>query len=130
MRKFLALIVLVVFLFNTVGYYFAYQTIRSRSNTLLSARFDTDQYQAEEVVTTKLPLAIPYQSTTEYQRAHAAFEHQGEFYRLVKQKIENDNLYVVCYRDHTEKKLSSLLSDFVKVTHDLPASSKPGALKL
>lgn len=130
MRRLIALILLAVFLFNTVGYYALYQAIRSHSHDTLLKRLDNDQYKNEETVTLKLPLAIPYQTNTDYQRVDGSFEHLGEYYKLVKQKIENDTLLIVCYRDKVEKKLSNLLTEYVKVTNDIPSSSKSAALKL
>jgi len=130
MRRLLALLLLTFFLFNTIGYYFLYQAIRSHSYLALQKRLDNDLYSREETVTIKIPAAIPYQSNTDYQRVNGSFEHQGEFFKLIKQKIANDTLYVVCYRDHAEKKISGLLADFVKASNDLPQSSKSTALKL
>src|SRR5688572_4146013 len=130
MRRFVALILLTIFLFNTAGYYILYQAVRSHSTTVLLKRLDNDLYQQEETVTLKLPIVIPYQSNTDYQRVNGSFEHDGEFYKLIKQKIENDTLIVVCYQDHAEKKLSNLVTDYTKIINDLPASSKSNALKL
>lgn len=131
MRRFLAFMLLALFLFNTVGYYALYQAVRNQSNHALLKRLDQDSYREEETVTIKLPLAIPYyQSDTEYQRVNGSFEHQGEFFKLVKQKIEQDTLFIVCIRDHAAEKLFNLVSDFTKIVNDLPASSKSGVLKL
>ena len=130
MRRFVALILLTIFLFNTAGYYILYQAVRSHSTTVLLKRLDNDLYQQEETVTLKLPIVIPYQSNTDYQRVNGSFEHDGEYYKLIKQKIENDTLIVVCYRDQAEKKLSNLMTDYAKVVNDVPASSKSNTLKL
>ena len=35
-----------------------------------------------------------------YERVNGEFEHNGEFFKLVKQKLENDTLNIVCIKDH------------------------------
>ena len=55
---------------------------------------------------------------------HGEFEHAGEFYKGIKQKLENDTLYIVCVKDNTKKDLSKTMNDYAKVINDLPAKSK------
>jgi hypothetical protein len=43
---------------------------------------------------------------------------------LVKQKLENDVLIIVCIKDKKEKQLDESMKDYSKLANDLPSSSK------
>jgi hypothetical protein len=60
---------------------------------------------------------------TEFERLTGEFEHNGEFYQLIKQKLENDTLKIVCIKNHKEKQLATSMADFTKVSNDLPANT-------
>ncbi len=91
----------------------------------LTQRLDNDDYSDEETVTIKVPMALPYHIDSEtYERVDGEIEHDKEFYRLVKQKLEKDTLYIVCIKDHDSKRIKQALSDYVKTFTDKPADSK------
>ena len=91
----------------------------------MNQRLDEENYSDDETVTFKIPLVVPYQvEGAAYERTNGEFEYNGEFFKLVKQKLERDTLFVVCIKDHKEKKLFNAMIDFVKLSVDLPASSQ------
>ena len=131
MKRVFALLFLFVFLFNVGGYYLVFWTLRLDANQKLDQRLDQNQYNNEETFLFKLPVTLPYGLNQEgYQRVNGSFEHNGEFYKLVKQKHENDTLYIVCIRDHEEQKIVNAFSDYVKLSNDLDASSQKDGLSL
>ncbi|HTF18999.1 MAG TPA: hypothetical protein VK658_13050 [Chryseolinea sp.] len=130
MRRTLAISLLAVFLFQLVGYYFVYLGFSVRANKELISRLDAHDYSADETLTLKIPFTLPYWMNAEtFERVDGDFEYQGQFYKLVKQKLSNDTLYVVCIKNTGEKKLFDALSNYIKLANDLPATSKQ-ALKL
>lgn len=125
MKRIVSILLLTVFLFNVGGYYLVFWGLRHHANIELKARLDADLYHQEDLIELKLPLSLPYPvEQQEYERANGKFEHKGEYYKLVKQKFQNDTLYVLCIKDHEEKQLVKTMTDYVEVTSDLPASSK------
>ncbi|MEI9920402.1 MAG: hypothetical protein WDO14_16645 [Bacteroidota bacterium] len=69
---------------------------------------------AEETMTIKVPLAIPYQSDwNDFQRIDGDFEKDNQFYNLVAQKLERDTLTFIVIRDHHEAGLFESMADFV-----------------
>lgn len=108
-------------LFNALGFYGLLQGLRYKSTRNLVQRLDNQQYAEEETFTIKVPISIPYQSDSEmFQRVDGEIEHNGEFYRLVKQKFQRDTLFIVCIKDHESSRIKQALADYVKSFTDKP----------
>jgi hypothetical protein len=124
-RKLAALVMLLVILFNAGGYYFVFYGIAQHANKKLVQRFDSEAYSEKETITLAIPINLPYPIFAgDYQRVNGAFEYNSEHYKLIKQKLEGDILYIVCYKDHLAKRIVDAISDFAKFSNDLPQSSK------
>ena len=124
-KRSVAIFFLVIFLFNLRGYYLVFWGLRSKAKTDLLHRLDADAFSSEEVVVLTLPVSLPYPiHEARYERADGEVEYNGEFYRLVKQKIEKDTLFMVCIKDRQQKKLQRAMNDYVSLANSLPASAK------
>lgn len=130
MKKAFSITLLALFIFQFIGYYFVYIGLRYQAKSEMITRLDTRAYSADETITLKIPFSLPYWMDSEdYQRIDGEFQYQGDFYKLVEQKLEKDTLYVVCIKDMSEKRLFNTMSDYVKLSNDMPSSSNQ-ALKL
>ncbi|HEV8511902.1 MAG TPA: hypothetical protein VGQ59_01415 [Cyclobacteriaceae bacterium] len=90
----------------------------------LQKQLDANDIADGESVVIKIPMTLPYQTTSAaFERVTGEFEHQGEYYQLVKQKLENDTLSIVCIKDHREKQIVTSMVDFTKQSNDLPTST-------
>jgi hypothetical protein len=124
-----SIILLVLFLFQGIGYYGVYLGLQSLSDQSLREKFDSEAYRTDETVTLKVPLTMPYGlHKSGFERVDGELEFQGEFYKLVKQKLERDTLFVVAIKDCQKGKLFRSLVDYVSVSTDSPMAGK--ALKL
>ncbi|MCS6973536.1 MAG: hypothetical protein N2044_06635 [Cyclobacteriaceae bacterium] len=124
MRKVFVIFLLALFLFYTGGYYLFYFAIKHHRDVKLSRLFDSGLPESASTVTLKIPLTLPYPiHTSGFERINGEFEFDGEFYKMVKHKLENDTLHIVCYKDVQAKRLSSALNDIARFSSDLPASS-------
>ncbi|HMP99250.1 MAG TPA: hypothetical protein PKC24_05665 [Cyclobacteriaceae bacterium] len=104
---------------NILGYYGVLMGIKHKHTQNLLLQFDADNYADLQEVTFKIPLAWPYApSSLDYNRTNGEFEYEGEVYRLVKQKLQSDTLYLVCVRDFKSKAINQLLTDYVKTFTD------------
>ena len=129
MKKIFSIVLLALFLFNVVGYYGVYVGLRIQANSELKQKLDAEAYDEDETITIKIPFALPYQQDSEtFSRVDGDFEKDGEFYNLVKQKMERDTLHVVYIKDHKEAGLFDLLTDFVQANTDAPISKKASKL--
>lgn len=124
MKRAFAIFFLALFLFNIGGYYFIYWGLQSRAKSDLLHRLDADNYSGEDLIIISLPITLPYPLQEQgYERVDGEFEYQGEFYRLVKQRLEKDTLFMVCIKDHHKKKLLNVLNEYSSYVNNLPSSS-------
>ena len=105
-----------------------YWGLRYQAGVELRKQLDADAYADHQTMTITLPMSLPYPVESNFERVDGEFEYKGEFYKLVKQQLRNDTLYVVCVKDHREKQLVGEMVHFTKLANDLPVSSQ--SLKL
>ncbi|MBL7863221.1 MAG: hypothetical protein JNJ65_18825 [Cyclobacteriaceae bacterium] len=131
MKRGFSIFLLAIFLLNVLGYYGVFVGLQFKNIQELQARFDDDDYAREYEVTIKVPITIPYATDSrDYTRVDGEFEHQGEVYRMVKQKLQKDTLYIVCVKDLTSKDIKQALADYVKTFTDKPVNEKSQAKSL
>lgn len=119
MKKVLAILLLVVFLFNVGGYYVLFWGLHFSAKTELIQRLDSEDYSELETFEFKIPLNIPYPIQNRgFDRVAGEFEHNGEFYELVKQKLENDTLHIVCVKNKAKQKLTQVFEKYARVSND------------
>jgi hypothetical protein len=124
-RKLAPILLIAVLLFNMLGYYGLFVGLRLKNTQDLIHRLDTESYSEAETFTLKVPMAVPYHIDQDvYKRVDGEIEYKGDFYRLVKQKISGDTLYIVCLTDKQSKKIKNTFSDYVKTFADKHHDSK------
>ena len=127
-KRSVSIVLLMVFLFNVGGYYIVFWGLRQQNSIELTARLDANQYTAEETIELKIPVTLPYPiQQQDFERVDGKFEHNGEHYKLVKHKLLNDTLYIVCIKDQEDKRLVKTMTEYVKLSNDLPANSDKAA---
>jgi hypothetical protein len=126
-KKGLTIVLLALFLLNVLGYYGFFLGLQFVNEKEMKALFDDDNFLPEEEITIKVPIAIPYASDSRgFTRVDGEFEHEGEVYRMVKQRYIRDTLYIVCVKDNKSKEIKQALNDYVKSFTDKPSSEKGG----
>lgn len=82
-------------------------------------------YAGSDAITLKIPLALPYSfGQQNYERVDGKFNYEGEVYRLVKQKLYNDTLYIVCVKDKKGTVIKDAIEDLASTLTDKPINSK------
>jgi hypothetical protein len=126
-KKGLTVVLLVLFLLNMLGYYGVFVGLQFVNEREMKALFDDDNFLPEEEVTIKVPITIPYATDSRgFTRVDGEFEHEGEVYRMVKQRYMSDTLYIVCIKDNKSKEIKQALTDYVKSFTDKPSHQKSG----
>jgi hypothetical protein len=91
----------------------------------MTQKLDDDDYDKSETITVKIPITIPYATDSrDFERVDGTFEYQGEFYRLVKQRLISDTLHIVCVKDHQGKRINQAIESFVKTFTDKPVNDQ------
>jgi len=125
LKRFFSIVFIVLLFLNAIGYYGVFLGLYHQNDVAMNRVFDSDNYSGLQLVTIHIPVSIPYLfDQTDFERAQGEFEHEGEFYRLVKQRYSNDTLTVICVKDYTHKKINHALKDYVKTFGDLQSDSK------
>lgn len=107
-----------------MGYYGVFLGLKYKNDKDMIQMLDAENYSDSETITIKIPISIPYAADSKsFERVDGKFEHNGEFYRLVKQKLSQDTLYVVCVKDHENKVIDEAMTSFVKTFTDKPADN-------
>ena len=111
-----------------MGYYGVFLGLQYKNDKEMMQKFDAGEYSDSELVTIKIPITIPYaMDSKDFPRVDGEFKHNGEFYRLVKQKLSQDTLYVVCVKDHENKRIDEAMTSFVKTFTDKPVDNHSNA---
>lgn len=128
MKKLLAILFLIVFLFNIGGYYAFFWGLHFTAAIRLNEALDQGNYSPEETYEFKVPLTVPYPIYDNgFGRAYGDIEFGGEIFSLVKQKLENDTLFIVCIKNHKKRQLAEAFADYANVSNDTGnATSKAG----
>lgn len=114
-KRVLAIVNLVIFLLNVLGYYGILSSMKEVSGKRLSNKLDTEMYDLGGNVTIKMPLALPFEVTSEhFDREGGQFEMDGESFKIIKQRHYNDTLYLVCIRDEQTTRINSVIDEFVQ----------------
>jgi hypothetical protein len=123
-RKLFSILFIILLLFNILGYYGLFFGLEYTNDRKMIRKLDTEHYNTAETITLKIPIAIPYAADSrDFERIDGEFEHNGEFYRLVKQRLSNDTLYVVCIKDLQSKRINQALVHYVKNFTDKPVDN-------
>jgi hypothetical protein len=133
MRKSLAFFFLFIFLLNIAGYYLVIEGWQWHNS--ISWSQDDERTSNQELIV-EIPLNVPYiTQEQDWEKTDGQFEYKGEVYRIVKQKITLDAIFIACVKDHESSLIKQQLEDFAKTFSDKPGDSKqnvkafPGFIK-
>jgi hypothetical protein len=103
MRKTAAILLLMLLVFNTIGYKLWFSIAIQEADNKLETSLDNNNYNQQDLFTLKIPINLPYQNITKgFERINGEITVKGVTYKYVQRKVENDTLFLQCIR-HTEK---------------------------
>ena len=128
MKKSLSILLSGILALNVFGYYGIFLGMQYRNDMAMLKAFDSNSYDQSREITIKVAVSIPYMpDQSNFERVNGKFEHQGEFYRLVKQRYSKDTLTVVCIRDIEHKKIDQVLTNYIKTFADKVPENSPSS---
>ena len=94
--------------------------MQQKLNDQLEARLDSNSYDESQLVTLKIPIHLPYQTSwSAYQRYNGEIEINGILYKYVKRKVAYDTLFLMCITNTKKMHLETAKDDFFKISNDL-----------
>ena len=126
MKKFAAISIIVLLVFNWYGYRFVTNLLTAQADQQLEARLDQADYNEEELIEVKIALNVPYQNVQSgFERHYGEVEVDGVFYTYVKSKVENGYLVLKCIPNESKQAIRQAGNDFYKNTNGLD-QDQPG----
>lgn len=128
MRKSLAIFFLSVILLNIAGYYLVYEGWKWHNSITWS--FDESVSGSHEMIV-EIPLSVPYATQEkDWESAEGQFEYKGDVYRIVKQKVTLDAVFIACVKDNESNRINDQLIDFAKSFSDKTSDGKESVKSL
>jgi len=128
LKKILAILLLVVHLFNVSGYRLFFSFAESFADKQIVASIDANKYDETALVQIKMPLNIPYSiDHRSYERCNGQIEINGVQYNYVKRIVQNDTLYLYCVPNESKTQLCNTKADYTKQLADVPSNKKAGS---
>ena len=128
MKKLVAILLLLIFIFNLIGYKAVFYYLQSKSQESLQASLDKQEYNENDLITIKVPLSLPYFTNwSEFEQYNGSIEINGQHYNYVKRKVYNDTLIMLCIPNKEQNRLSVAKSEFENLLNTVqttPAGNK------
>lgn len=135
MKKFAAICLLALLLFNIAGYRILFRILEQKATARLETKIDAGNYSQEQLVEIKIPLSMPYYSDKDYESVYGETDWNGKHYRYVKRKITGNTLYLLCLPHEEKNNIVTANNEMTKavndVSSDLPQQKQvPSLIKL
>lgn len=120
LKKIAAISLLLLLLFNFIGYRFLFNTLQQKADEELVAKLDKADYDESQLITLTVPLSMPYLTDSkDFERKDGEITLNGKIYHYVKQKISQGNLILMCLPNEKKMNLQTAKNDFFKTQNDL-----------
>ena len=88
MKKLITIGLLLLLLFNLIGYRFWFDYIQQESSLQLQATLEKGDYNDQDLLTFRIPLSLPYQTDqADFERVEGEITLNGKIYTCVKRKV-------------------------------------------
>lgn len=121
MKKTVAILLLLILVFNFYGYRLLLSYFEEMATTRLEHKLDAGEYDENRLVEVKIPVRLPYlASWSVYETYYGETEWNGEYYQYVKRKLSNDTLYLLCIPHDEKTRIQAAKTDYFKSVNNLP----------
>ena len=125
LRKSAAIILLLILLFNMIGYRVWFYYAEQKADIAMESRLDKDQYDVNDLIAITVPLDNPYQlEQSNFQRIDGEFSFQGKNFKYVKRKVSDGKLILLCIPDARKTVLKKAKAEYGNAANDLSGTSK------
>lgn len=125
MRRFLAIMLLSVHLFNTGGYSLVFQYFIHQSELQIVKEIYENKVDATQLVQVKIPMNNHGMTDwPDYERIQGQVQLKDGFYNYVGVKMTQDTMFLVCVANSTKTKLFNANIIVAKNVSDAPLTKK------
>lgn len=125
MKRFFAIALLCVHLFNLGGYALVYQYFINQADVQMVKQMYTNQINDSKYIELKIPVHMPtVDNWTEYEVVAGQIQLKDAYYNYVKLKMTRDTMYFVCLPNKTKTRLVNAKIITAKEVADVPLSKK------
>jgi hypothetical protein len=125
LRKAAPIILLVILVFNMVGYRAWFYFAERQLDAAMETRLDKSQYDENDLISVTVPLDNPYQlDQPTFVRVDGEISFQGQTFKYVKCKVSNGNLILLCLPDAHKTVLKKAKTDYGNNLNDLTGNGK------
>ncbi|MFN8288906.1 MAG: hypothetical protein U0U70_01490 [Chitinophagaceae bacterium] len=126
MRKVAAILLVLIFFFNLVGYQFVFSILQTKADQKLEALIDNNEYNDAELIELRVQLDMPYQYRfTDFERHYGQVTIDGKEYTYVKRKVEGDVLILKCIPNTSKTALKNIAADITKANSNNTQGESP-----
>ena len=123
-KKLATISLLILLLFNFVGYRLLFYALQQQADKQLQTRLDNEAYNDEDLITIKVPLSLPYLTNwKDFERTDGEITLDGKIYHYVKQKVYEGEMILMCLPDEQKMHLENAKDDFFKLANELLSNS-------
>jgi hypothetical protein len=127
-KRIAAILLLILLLFNWVGYEFYTAILQDHADKAMVANLDQNNYAESDLISIKVPAThlSSYVNSKEFQRVDGKIEIEGVQYNYVKRRFTEDSLELLCIPNRTATNIQTAKNEFFKLVNDLqhPGQSK------
>jgi hypothetical protein len=125
LRKSAAIILLLILLFNMMGYRVWFYYAEQKADMAMESRLDKDLYDVNDLISITVPLDNPYQlEQVNFQRVSGEFNFQGKNFKYVKRKISDGKLILLCIPDARKTVLKKGKAEYGNAANDFNGNSR------
>lgn len=121
MKRIASILLLIILLFNFIGYRLFSSYLEEKANAQLEAKLDMNDYSEEQLLSLKIPVTnlSYYNNSSQYERVDGQIEINSVQYKYVKRRIYNDSVELLCIPNQIAMSLRSAKDEFFKLVNDL-----------
>lgn len=121
LRKYQSIALLLVLLFNVVGYRAWFYYVEMKADLAMETRLDNGQYDENKLIALSVSLDNPYQlEQKSFERVSGEICFEGKIFKYVKRRVFEGKLVVLCIPDDHRMALSNAKSAFGNAVNSLP----------
>ena len=121
LKKLTAILLLLLFVFNIIGYKLLMQFVIDVASSRLESKLDDGRFNDADLVALKIPLNLPYNNNwSEFERVNGEITIGNIIYKYVKQKVFNDTLILLCIPHDSKTIIEQTTADYSGKVNGIP----------